>query len=1007
MRRGCWLTRRRSENSRKPRYLMPMKTNRVVLLALLGSAPLLAMAGTSAPRLLGVATPAEEAVPGPEIEVLQALSDDGRWLLITSTRDRLKTNDLNAASDVFLIDCASGTATLISTAGGDVPGNGTSIGAGMSGDAHRIGFLSRATNLVSPDTNGTWDVFIRDMPAGPTSMASLAADGGNSAGPASEALISVDGRYVVFRSPARDLAPGAFLAGCNLYRRDLAEGRTECLTTNLPTPLQATWRLTAWTATPDAKVVAVTANTVSGAIAANLVAWLDLANGQSVNCSDLLPPEVPSRLVVTFDVPALSGDGRFLVFRASWLQRSGVIENALCLCNVAQGTTSLLAFRTNAADRSAVTASPFRATLDSHGQYVAYSAPLPTYDSSAGITTNGLAQVYFFERATGATRMVSVGPDGVTPANADCTDVQMTPDGRMVLFVSRATNLLPDVVTEAARLFVWNRETGTLQVVAELNDGDSPGQFVVSPNGAWVAVLGREAGVPAIHCLNTIEGTVARVPFPVAVEASQSGRGWVSVTPDGVSADGRYVALMAFPPGSVGRTNHMQIYLLDTHTGARQLMTQGVDGNLPFFHPTLPVLSPDGTQLLFASAATNLVADDTNGLSDVIIQTIGSGARTLLRGAPIPIDATPYVFGPISPDGHFAFVSFWKAGETNLYLVGLTSGQISAAVPGRPTGLPSFSQTGGKVAVGMSQKSGASSSVYVYDAGAWLEAGNTPPTPLWVSSANGCDPVLSADGSRLAYLYVQTTGTNAVVVADWARDQFVFSKELGPLPPSSLAFSADGRFVTWISRGSVSNTVNHVWRADVNDGTVELVSVAADGTSEANGNCRFATMSPDGRFVAFASLANNLVPDDTNNAMDIFLRDMVNRRTMLLSRTPAGAPGGGWSVRPFFSADGRSLFFLSHAPDLAPGDYNQAVDLFKVEIVTDSPILILIQRNLSNGQSTLRWQGAPEKTYQVQFKNDLFDKDWVTLPGSFTGDGWVNIDTTANVHQFFRVVEAP
>jgi hypothetical protein len=128
----------------------------------------------------------------------------------------------------------------------------------------------------------------------------------------------------------------------------------------------------------------------------------------------------------------------------------------------------------------------------------------------------------------------------------------------------------------------------------------------------------------------------------------------------------------------------MQIYLLDTQTGARQLMTQGVDGNLPFFHPTLPVLSPDGTQLLFASAATNLVADDTNGLSDVIIQTIGSGARTLLRGAPIPIDATPYVFGPISPDGHFAFASFWKAGETNLYLVGLTSGQISAAVPGGP-----------------------------------------------------------------------------------------------------------------------------------------------------------------------------------------------------------------------------------------------------------------------------------------------------------------------------------
>jgi hypothetical protein len=220
------------------------------------------------------------------------------------------------------------------------------------------------------------------------------------------------------------------------------------------------------------------------------------------------------------------------------------------------------------------------------------------------------------------------------------------------------------------------------------------------------------------------------------------------------------------------------------------------------------------------------------------------------------------------------------------------------------------------------------------------------------------------------------------------------------------ALSADGRFLAWLSPGAAAGSGNQVWRADVDTGTVVLVSVGADGSSEANGNSKFVALSADGRYVAFASLADNLVPGDTNGAKDVFLRDVVTGQTLLVSRTPDGAPGAGWSLQPFFSANGRSLFVLSYAPDLAPGDYNQAVDLFKVEIVADSGLLLVIQRNLTTGQAQLLWNAQPGKSYAVEFKDDLA-AGWTRLPGEFTGDAPVEVNPAASERRFFRVVGLP
>jgi hypothetical protein len=167
------------------------------------------------------------------------------------------------------------------------------------------------------------------------------------------------------------------------------------------------------------------------------------------------------------------------------------------------------------------------------------------------------------------------------------------------------------------------------------------------------------------------------------------------------------------------------------------------------------------------------------------------------------------------------------------------------------------------------------------------------------------------------------------------------------------------------------------------------------------------SISADGRYIAFASLADNLVPDDLNQAKDVFLRDRQTGQTLLVSRGPGGLPGNGWCLQPFFSADGHSLFFLSHASDLAAGDANQTVDLFKVEIVSETNLLLVIRRDLSTGQAHLLWPAQTGKQYAIEFKDSLESADWTRMPGTFDGTAAVDVDPQASARRFFRLVVLP
>lgn len=634
-----------------------------------------------------------------------------------------------------------------------------------------------------------------------------------------------------------------------------------------------------------------------------------------------------------------------------------------------------------------------------------YSAPLPLYNPLASLLTNGPSQVYLYDAENQTTRLVSAGPDGVTPADADAADIRLTPDGRSLLFVSRAGNLVPGGTAGSHRLYGWDRDTGGLRVVAELGVADPGGRWVMSRNGLWAATLTvDEDGALTIffpETPDTVAGSARLLPLG---GESATGRGWVGVQPAGVSADGRYVVLTAFPPGPAGDAKHMQVYLHDTRTGERSLRSRDADGNLANGHPTMPSLTADGAKLLFVSPATNLISADLGAEVDVFVDNTATGERTRLR--PVNLATGVHARPPclISPDGRWGFLTFQEGTKPVSRLVDLADDSFAAPFPGVAVGQPSFSRDGRKIAVSLSASvpGWVNSHIEVHETAAWFASSGQPVTALWTSASPATEPVLSTDGTRVAYFHLAAAGTNAVVVMDWARNEILFAHRLNRQSPANLGLSADGRRVVWASPGTESGSPIQAWCAEVESGEVRLVSAAPDGISPGNGNSKFTAISADGRYVAFASRADNLVPDDGNGAKDVFLRDLQTGQTLLLSRTGSGKTGTGWSFTPFFSADGRHVLFLSHAPDLVPGDFNQGADLFLVEIVSETGPLLLIQRELATGRVRLLWNGLPDRRYVVEYADEL-GAAWAVLPGEFAGHATVDLESVGPARRFFRM----
>jgi uncharacterized repeat protein (TIGR01451 family) len=181
------------------------------------------------------------------------------------------------------------------------------------------------------------------------------------------------------------------------------------------------------------------------------------------------------------------------------------------------------------------------------------------------------------------------------------------------------------------------------------------------------------------------------------------------------------------------------------------------------------------------------------------------------------------------------------------------------------------------------------------------------------------------------------------------------------------AVSADGRFVAFASLSDNlvpgdTNGAADIFVRDRLTGTTERVSVSSAG-AQANGNSGLLdgmggpSISADGRYVAFDSEASNLVKGDTNGAPDIFVRDRLTETTERVSVASDGTQGNGDSTHPSISADGSRVAFGSFASNLVQPDTNFAQDVFVHDRTTGTTVRVSDAPDGSQGNN---WSFSPD-----------------------------------------------
>ncbi len=198
------------------------------------------------------------------------------------------------------------------------------------------------------------------------------------------------------------------------------------------------------------------------------------------------------------------------------------------------------------------------------------------------------------------------------------------------------------------------------------------------------------------------------------------------------------------------------------------------------------------------------------------------------------------------------------------------------------------------------------------------------------------------------------------------------------------AISADGRFVAFGSLASnlvpgESNVVQDVFVKDLTTGAVARASTDVNGL-QGNDTSFAASIGADARYVAFLSNATNLVPDDRNFVTDVFVKDLATGAIVRASVSDRGVEANNLSVDAAISGDARFVAFSSLASNLVAGDRNVSTDVFVKDLQTGAIFIAS-----SNAQGISSVGGSSDAAISsdgrvVAFSSNAFD----LVPG-FTG----------------------
>lgn len=379
----------------------------------------------------------------------------------------------------------------------------------------------------------------------------------------------------------------------------------------------------------------------------------------------------------------------------------------------------------------------------------------------------------------------------------------------------------------------------------------------------------------------------------------------------------RVALILAIPLASAGD---------DAMLVSRATGTTGVKGDGPSF---LGSVSHDGRFVAFWSDATNLDPDDADAMHDIYVRDLETGATSLVSRATGPAGAKGNGFSSnpaISADGlRVAFSST----ATNL-----DPGDTDTSFDVYVRDLQVQTTTLASRADGPLGAKGTSSGAASISADGRFVA---------FQSLARLDP---DDGDGYDDVYVRDLQTNSTTLVSRASG---VSGATGNFYSRNPSVSADGRFVAFHSAASNlhpddPDAIQDVYVRDLLANTTTLVS-RASGVAGAKGDddSYYASISDDGRYVAFRSESSNLHPHDPDSGADFYLRDLVTSTTYLVSRQGLIGPKANQPApyaMPSVARDGRFVAFVSPATNLSPDDGDLVIDAYLLNRVTNTTTLM-------------------------------------------------------------------
>jgi Tol biopolymer transport system component len=376
-----------------------------------------------------------------------SISADRRYIAFDSTASNLVASDTNDTNDIFIHDRLTKETTRVSVNSGGIEGNDYSESPSISADGRYVAFHSWATNLVAGDANGAVsDILIHDRLTKETTLVSV--DSNNTQGNQQSYFpsISADGRYVAFQSSASNLVTDDTNNTDDIFVHD---------------------RLTKETTRVSVNSSGIEGNNFS-------------------------------------NYHAISADGQYVAFTSL---ATNLVDNDtngredIFVHNRQDGTTSRVSVHSNGTEGDSGSYNP---SISADGQYVAFESSASNLVAS---DTNGAtSDVFFHDRLTGATTLVSVDSSGIE-GNSYSDSPSISADGRYIAFESHASNLVASDINSSNDVFIHDRQTEKT-IMASVDSSGSQGDWAsfdpsISADGQYVAFTSNTTNLIANDTNNT------------------------------------------------------------------------------------------------------------------------------------------------------------------------------------------------------------------------------------------------------------------------------------------------------------------------------------------------------------------------------------------------------------------------------------------------------------------------------------------------------------------------